>query len=487
MRYLILGTGVYCLALLPCWFLLWCLNDVDLTGCLWGWLASLALSFFGWLFYRQRPYQAMQQKQIMAWTSLLWFTSAGLSAWFMYLMCPDLRLVDAVFASVSGITTTGAEVLANLDQWPLSLRFFRLWLQFLGGLGLMVLLLGVLPLLSSQSTAGLGLKSDMPGPSRAKILGLKQFQVLGYAWAIYLGLMVVSSGSLYGLGLLWYESIGESLSLVSTGGYGLYQDGLAHYHKSYVLELALIVIILSSISFISHVKALISRNWNVYSQDQEFTDAWKLLLGACLIGLLGSEVLNIQTFRQVLFQLVSYFSTSGHTFGDVNTGNTLLMFMGLGLCVLGTSTASTAGGVKLVRFRQCLLATRQAMQLFFHPRLMLTHQEPDQSLHGSSFRQSFMLVYGFISLWCLVLWVSVLWLLVMGSSLSDAWLMAVACLTNTGATAWPLTVAYADCPSVTKWTLCALMMIGRLELYPLLVGFEMIRQHRSWSGIPNSQ
>lgn len=391
---------------------------------------------------------------------MLWVVCGIVAAVPFVLLEPDLPWEDAIFAAFSGITTTGAEVF-NLELLPKTLLMYRHWLQFLGGLGIVMLLLFLFPLCGLEGV--MSLKMDMPGPVRNTSLPLRRTELVRAVWSVYVGMFLVCAGLLKATGLTAFEATAEALSIVSTGGFGLYNDNIGHYTQWGVPVIVMLFSWLSAMSFVSHIGVLFRRSFTVYWQQKEHALmlGWLFVAWLCIVCMQSSS-----HGMEAVFMAVSMLTTSGYTLSEFYAPSAPVVFMLLLLCCFGGATASTAGGFKQARLAAMWSHVVVSLRVLVHPMLSLSQYEVQAGSVQKENRVFYVLVQGYAVLWMFFLALSVWGLLLLGVDTVSAAKTSLACLTNTGASIGGDFLGYTTFSAAVKGVLVLDMLLGRLEFFP---------------------
>ena len=222
-----------------------------------------------WLF-NYRVSRDMRYRDGFLVVVLFWTVLALFGAIPLYLMTkPALGFTDALFESVSGLTTTGATVLQGIDQLPESLRYYRQQLQWLGGMGIIVLAVAVMPMLG---VGGMQLfRAETPGPMKDTKLTPRITETAKALWYIYLGLTVICAASYWLAGMGWFDAIGHSLSTVAIGGFSTHDNSLQYFNSAAIDTVAMIFMLIAGINFALHFTAFRARSITAYLKDNEVT------------------------------------------------------------------------------------------------------------------------------------------------------------------------------------------------------------------------
>lgn len=381
---------------------------------------------------------------------------------------PNMSFTDAAFESVSGLTTTGATVLTGLDTLPHAILFWRVLLHWMGGMGIIVLAVAVLPMLG---VGGMQLyRAETPGPIKDSKLTPRIRETAKALWYIYVSLTGVCILMFWLAGTTPFDAVSDAFSAVATGGFSNHDLSLG-YHDSAIIELAAIVaMLIGSISFGMHFSIWRSANPLDYWRDSETRTFLIMIVAATavvtlVLMLAGTYVDTPDALIKALFQVLSIGTTTGFTTTDYTIWPSFLpMFLLLGGFV-GGCAGSTTGGMKTVRF--ILLAKQGIREInrLIHPNAEIPIKMgakviPDRVVHA---------VWGFFSVYVTVF--AVMFLILLGTGLNEltAFSAVAATINNIGPGLGEVASNMASLPSLAKWVLCLSMLLGRLEVFTLLV------------------
>ncbi len=381
----------------------------------------------------------------------------------------DLSISDAVFESISGLTTTGATVLTGLDHLPNSILFYRQLLQWLGGIGIIVLAVAILPMLG---IGGMQLyRAESSGPSKDRKLTPRITGTAKALFGIYLLLTILCAISYRLAGMNTFNAICHAFSTVAIGGFSTHDASLGYYNENSVLFVSTVFMLCSAINFGLHFIALQRRNFAVYRQDSEtgfFLSVIAISSFATIIVLLHNDTLSMQdSIIHGLFQTVSIATTTGFTTQDFSVWPLFVPMLLLILSFMGGCVGSTGGGMKAMRilliFRQ---GVRELKQLL-HPHAVIPLKLNSRRVQTEviSAVWSFFAVYMF----CFVLfWLA---LLATGLEFVSAFSAIVATMNNLGPGLAEVSENYSSVSDFGKLILCLAMLMGRLEVFTILVMF----------------
>jgi trk system potassium uptake protein len=375
-------------------------------------------------------------------------------------------LTDAFFETMSGFTTTGATILTDIEAMPKSLLFWRSTTHWLGGMGIIVLTLAILPILG---VGGMQLfVAEAPGTTAAR-LHPRITETAKRLWMIYLLLTLVLIILLMLGKMNFFEAINHSFSTVATGGFSPKNDSIASY-SPYIQYVIVLFMILAGTNFTLHYFAL-KGNFTQIRNNEEFR-FYISVIGAFTIiftvGIFVFEQLGYErSFRKAIFQVVSILTTTGFVTADYTKWNEILWFMIFLLMFTGGCIGSTSGGIKMVRHLLLFKNTTQEFKRLVHPDAVLPTR-----LDGKTIPTD--ILYNFLAFFLLYVSVFVIGATVMsfmglGFKLSLATVAAI--IGNVGpslGTLGPLD-SYAIIPAPGKWMLSFFMLLGRLELFTVLI------------------
>lgn len=400
---------------------------------------------------------------------LFWVVLSGFAAIPMMLATqPHDSLTDAVFETVSGFTTTGASVVKSVDQLPHAMRYYRQQLQFLGGMGIIVLAVAVLPMLG---IGGMQLfRAETPGPLKDSKLTPRITETAKALWFIYLGLTVACIIAYYWSGMFLIDAVGEAFATISTGGFSMHDSGFAYYHSPLIEWVGALFMIMGATNFSLHFIAARQRQWFHYWQDEEFRRYFLLLTFAVIIITL--ELLNQGTYQfwfealtKSVFNVVSLATTTGFQSASFELWPSFIPVLIMFLALLGGCAGSTTGGMKMIRGLLLLKQSRREIERLIHPQAVMTIKFGKQSLPEPIIQAMWGFLAAYIGLSCVI----ILILMATGLDLTSAFGMTAAGLANAGAAIGDYAGNFAALSTTAKWTLVFAMLAGRLEIFTLLI------------------
>jgi trk system potassium uptake protein TrkH len=404
--------------------------------------------------------------------TLSWVLMSASGAIPLMIALPDLSFTDAYFESMSGLTTTGSTVLNHLDDLPQSINLWRHLLHWIGGIGIIVLVVAVLPLLG---VGGMQLyKAETPGPVKDEKLTPRITETAKALWFTYLALTVAGIVALRVAGMTWFDAICHCFSAIGLGGFSTHDVSVA-YFDSFAVELVLIVImVVAALNFSRHYLAFRSLSFRPYRNDSE-GKAVLIVLGASvvlvsvLLALDGTYPTTMEGLRHSVFNVVSIATTTGFVTEDYEKWPAFLPVWLIFLSCITCSTGSTGGGIKMFRTLLLVRQARRELKLLVHPSAVIPIRIggsaiPERVVHS---------VLAFIFLYFGTILVLTFALLATGLDLVSSFSAAVGSVNNVGpglGAVGPST-NFAALSDAQTWICTLAMLIGRLEIFSVLVLF----------------
>lgn len=401
---------------------------------------------------------------------LVWFVLGVFGALpFMLSYAPHIPWSDALFESVSGLTTTGATTLVQIDGLPQPILYYRSQLQFLGGMGIIVLAVAIMPLIG---VGGMQLyKAEMTGPMKENKITPRITETAKALWLIYVGLNIICTLAYWAGGMSLFDAICYAFSTISTGGYAPHNVSMAYYPNATIYILSIIFMIIGGTNFSLHFLAMRRLTLRFYWKDPEFR-AYIWFFG--IVSLIVCSTLYIegtvpsggQALLNGIFQVVSFGTTTGFT-SDSNYAiwplflPILLLLMGM----VGACSGSTTGGIKIVRALLFKKQIGREMNQLIHPQgtfpVKLGEQViPDRVMTG---------VWAFISAYLVIFLLMLLALMATGLDLVTAFSALATCIANIGPGLGQVAASFSTISPLARWILTFAMLIGRLEVFTVLV------------------
>jgi trk system potassium uptake protein TrkH len=387
---------------------------------------------------------------------------------FVLLTSPQLSYIDAVFESMSGLTTTGATIVTDIDALPRAVLYYRQQLQWLGGMGIIVLAVAILPMLR---VGGMQLyRAETPGPMKDAKLTPRITETAKALWLIYVGITLTCIFAYWLAGMKLFDAVGHAFSTVAIGGFSTHNESLSFWSNPTVEVIAIIFMSIAGINFALHFTAWRRASAQPYFMDPELKVYASLLLGfAILVSfalyLTGTYDSLAASFRYGTFQVISAMTTTGFTTAPFYTWSGFLPALLICLAFIGGCAGSTAGGMKVIRvillYRQSLREIRRLI----HPHAVIPVKIGGQRTSDTIISA----VWGFFFLYIASFALMTILLTATGLDAETAYSAVGACITNLGPALGEAGPNYAGLNDTAKVILCVAMLLGRLEIYTLLV------------------
>jgi len=388
---------------------------------------------------------------------------------FIIALYPNCSFTDAVFETMSGLTTTGSTVFSHLSHLSHAVLYYRQQLHLLGGIGIIVLAVAILPMLG---VGGMQLyRAEIAGPVKTSKLTPRITQTAKALWGIYIGLVVLCAFSYWGAGMTWFDAIGESYATIATGGFSMHDQSFAFYHSALIDLIGVFFMLLGATNFSLHFHFLRNKRLSLYWRDIEFRNYIFILFGATLIIAITLLVYNVDSFGgdwvNALFTVVSLSSTTGFETTHFATWPTYLPYLLMFVALLGGCAGSTSGGLKIIRLLMLREQSIRELKKLIHPRAVFAIKLGEEKLSDNIAQAIWSFAAMYVALF-IVLW---LLLLASGLDLETAFGALAACISNTGASIGNVAVNFEHINAFSKWVLTFSMLAGRLEIFTLFVLF----------------
>ncbi len=378
--------------------------------------------------------------------------------------------IDAFFESVSGFTTTGASVLSHLESLPRGILFWRALTHFFGGMGVLVLCVAILPLLG---TGGMQIfRAEMNGPSKDRLTP-RIATTAKLLWGVYVLLCAVETLLLRWGGLSWFDALCHSFATIATGGFSTRTQSLAAFNAPFVEVVVIVFMFLAGVNFSLHCR-LLSGRWNAHFRDPEFRFYLLVWLSAGLgVSALIARRTEFTTvgaaLRAGFFQVTSIYTSTGFATEDYDRWPNLVRLFFLLLMLAGACAGSTAGGMKSIRFMITLKAMLREIRLAVMPTSVQRIKIAGEPLEDATVQN----IIGFVLLFTALFAAASLVMTFFMPDLESAFSSVAATLCNVGpglGAVGPSTT-YAAIPTAGKIVLTMCMLLGRLELFTIVVLF----------------
>lgn len=387
---------------------------------------------------------------------------------FVLLQTPQLSYVDALFESMSGLTTTGATIITNLEELPRAILYYRQQLQWLGGMGIIVLAVAILPMLR---IGGMQLyRAEMPGPLKDSKLTPRITETAKALWLIYLGITVTCALAYWLSGMSLFDAVGHSFSTVAIGGFSTHDASLAYFDNPTIEIIAVIFMFIAGMNFALHFTAWRKASTQPYFLDPELKVYALLLVSLSVLATFalyfnGTYSTLMESARYAGFQVVSAMTTTGFTTTEFYLWGGLVPILMICVAFIGGCAGSTAGGMKVIRIILLYRQSVREIRRLIHPNAVIPVK-----IGGQKTSQTVMdAVWGFFFLYIASFALMTILLNATGIDSVAAFSAVAACITNLGPGLSEVGSNYASLNSPAKLILSFAMLAGRLEIYTLLV------------------
>ncbi len=433
---------------------------------------AINIGIFALLFllFNPKEHRPLSPRGGFLFVTLAWFGASATGALPLFLSGAIPRYVDAFFETMSGFTTTGASILTDIQSLPRSILFWRSLTHWLGGMGIVVLTVAILPLLGS---GGFQLvKAESPGPSLDKVTP-RITETAKILWFLYLGLSIAETVLLMFGGLDLFEALTHTFGTMATGGFSPNNASVGHYPSAFVHIVITVFMMLAGVNFVLYHKLLLG-NIREIGRNSEV----KAYIGIFLVSMIivaaslyrsGEYATFGMSLRYAGFQTASILTTTGYATADFDAWPHLAKIVLFLLMFIGGSTGSTGGGIKVGRIVALFKLGVNELKYLIHPRGVFNIR-----INGMRVKKDIIYVIsGFFFLYIFMLVVTTLVVATAGCDIVTSFSTALVTLGNIGPGFGNIgpTLNYAFYPDYVKWFLSFIMALGRLELYTILVLF----------------
>jgi len=402
---------------------------------------------------------------------LFWLVLASFSAIpFILLEQPSFTVTDAFFESFSGLTTTGATILNHIEGLPHAVLWYRQQLQWLGGMGIIVLAVAVLPMLG---IGGMQLyRAETPGPVKDSKMTPRIADTAKHLWYIYLSLTIACALGYWLAGMSAFDAICHSFSTIAIGGFSTHDASMGYFNSPMINLVCVFFLLIAGVNFALHYAVVQSKSLRNYFHDPEFKVFIAIQVALtliCFTVLMSSGTYENadRALDQALFQSVSISTTAGFSTTSFAEWPTLLPLLLIFCSFIGGCAGSTGGGMKVVRVLLLYLQGLRELNKLVHPKAIFSIKIgkkvlPDRVVEA---------VWGFFSAYAAVFVLCMLLLLATGMDNITAFTAVAACINNLGPGLGEVAANFSSINDSSKWVLIMAMLFGRLEIFTLLVLF----------------
>lgn len=487
--YKLLGFLIAIISSFVCGNLLKLIGSKELTGT--GIKEGFAIVTFGWIIltlFGSIPLFVYFISQAETFTATI-----GLRAF-----------TDSYFEIMSGFTTTGATILTNIEILPRGILFWRSLTHWLGGMGIVTLAIAILPAFGVASYQMF--RGEVPGPNSER-LKPRLAQTAKILWGVYALLTLVEAILLKFGGMSIFDSLCHAFGTMATGGFSTKNGSIAAFNSAYIDWVIIVFMFFAGMNFIIHYQVLFTRKWNLVRNNREFRFYATVLIAAILLSTIVLQIRGIapkeqithsfrnqpipqnvlaqkvdiqeakirtplSALRSATFQVVSITTTTGYTTADFDMWPNFIRFLLFVLMFFGGCAGSTGGGIKMIRIMVGIKVAWREIKTLIQPRIVLPIKIGKKSLEEKQVAN----IIGFIALFlgCFLILSAIMSFLINDFTTALASVAATMCNIGPGLSGVGPAENYAWIPTSGKWVLSLCMLLGRLEIYTVLIALSRI-------------
>jgi trk system potassium uptake protein TrkH len=409
-------------------------------------------------------------RQTFLFSTLAWVTVAIFGSLPFVLSSQTYSFSDAFFESMSGITTTGATIISDLDNSPKSILLWRAIMQWLGGIGIVVMAITILPLLK---VGGMQL-FKMEGPDSTEKILPRTIEVAAIIISTYVILTLFCGFFYWVFGMTVFDSICHAMTTIATGGFSTHNDSIGFFKNSNIEIVASIFIVLGSIPFISYLK-FSQGNKKIFFQDVQIKGLIYLLAFSILIMFLYLLFINYESnlfekIRISSFNVISILSGTGYVTDDFGLWGKFSLIFFLFLMFIGGCAGSTACGIKIFRLQMLLIFLKNQVKKLIYPNSVIITKYNNHKISDDFMRSIIIFIFSFLFIFLII----AMLLSISGLDFVTSISGAASSISNVGPGLGEIIGPdgnYKSLPDLSKWILATGMLLGRLELFAVLVLF----------------
>ena len=409
-------------------------------------------------------------RQTFLFSTLAWVTVAVFGSLPFIFSSQTFSFSDAFFESMSGITTTGATIISNLDNSPKSILLWRAIMQWLGGIGIVVMAITILPLLN---VGGMQL-FKMEGPDTTEKILPRTIEVAAIIISTYVILTLLCGFFYWLFGMSIFDSVCHAMTTIATGGFSTHNDSIGFFKNPNIEIVASLFIILGSIPFISYLK-FTQGNKKVFFQDVQIKGLIYLLIISTAIMFFYLLFINydsnlLEKIRISSFNVISILSGTGYVTDDFGLWGKFSLIFFLFLMFIGGCAGSTACGIKIFRLQMLLIFLKNQVKKLIYPNSVIITKYNNQKISDDFIRSVIIFIFSFLFIFLII----AMLLSISGLDFVTSISGAASSISNVGPGLGEIIGPdgnYKNLPDLSKWILAAGMLLGRLELFAVLVLF----------------
>ncbi len=431
--------------------------------------ASIVTIVFGALFFLTNidHDKKVNLQQAFLLTALSWLSVAVFGSLPFIFSSIEMSITDAFFESMSGITTTGSTIISNLENAPKGILLWRAILQWLGGIGIIVMAITLMPIMN---VGGMQLFKISSNDSSEKILPKSKEIALRLIY-IYSGLTGICAISYWIFGMGKFDSLTHSMTTIATGGFSNYNQSIGYFNSVYIEISSMVFIILGSVPFIAYIKFL-NGNKKIFSSDAQIRSFLKIIILSIIILCFYLFLTNNEnfSFRSIFFNTISILTGTGYVNAEFDSWGSFPITIFLALMFIGGCAGSTTCGIKIFRIQILYLFILNQLKKIIYPKGVFLIKY-DQNSVDEKFIAS---IISFIFFYFVIFFILAALLSLTGLDFITALSGAATSISNVGPGLGPIIGPNGDfssLPDLSKWILSIGMILGRLELFAILVLF----------------
>ena len=434
--------------------------------------ASIVTIIFGTLFFLSNldHDKKLNLQQAFLLTALSWLSIAIFGSLPFIFSTIELSVTDAFFESMSGITTTGSTIISNLEFTPKGILLWRAILQWLGGIGIIVMAITLMPIMN---VGGMQLFKISSNDSSEKILPKSKEIALRLIY-IYSGLTIMCALTYWSFGMNKFDSLTHSMTTIATGGFSNYNQSIGYFNSIPIEIASMIFIILGSLPFIVYIK-FINGNKKIFFTDVQIKGLIYLLLISILIMFLYLLFIDYESnvfdkIRIASFNVISILSGTGYVTDDFGLWGKFSLIFFLFLMFIGGCAGSTACGIKIFRLQMLVIFLKNQIKKLFYPNSIIINKYNNQKISDEFINSVIVFIFSFLFIFFII----AMLLSISGLDFLTAISGAASAISNVGPGLGGVIGPdgnYNAIPDLSKWILSIGMLLGRLELFAVLVLF----------------
>ncbi len=429
-------------------------------------LLTLFVGCFLWFPFRNTQKDFRIREGVLVVVSFWFVLSLFATLPFLLSTVLNMSFSDAFFESMSGLTTTGATVLSGLDEMPKAILYYRQQLQWLGGMGIIVLAVAILPMLG---VGGMELyHAESSGISKERLTP-KLAQTAKALWKIYISFTLLCAIGYYLAGMSLFDAIGHSYATVAIGGFSTHDGSIGFFNSGMIEAVAIVFMFLAGVNFSLHFFVWQKKNALIYIRDSEFKTYLFILSVVTLVIFVylsnSAYYASIgESWRHAIFQTISLATTTGFATAHYSDWPFMLPVLLIFISFIGACVGSTGGGIKVVRILLMFKLATKEIRKFIHPKAYVSIKLNQKSIA----ERVLVSVWGFFSLYVIAFVMILIALMFTGLDQVSAFSATAASINNLGPGLGVVADNYGNISNTAKWILSFSMLLGRLEILTLI-------------------